>query len=142
MKEHSLSSSLHITLIGRLTTMISRQQKPQTSSLCKSIGHGRFVNSTDNYRRCTRASCCCAERLVNGTWVEVTTTTKRSTRKASSTAPISQPIKSSSKKGYLLSSEHVNDGLSRSTTRPSGNAKGGCTHVSPLLSYNLPYYTC
>ena len=68
-----------------------RQQQPHKSSLCKTIGHEWLLTTADNYRRCVRESCRCAERLVDGTWVEVTTV-KRSTRKASSSTSISQPL--------------------------------------------------
>lgn len=72
--------------------MLRQHQKPPTSSLCKTIGHEWLLTTADNYRLCVRESCRCAERLVDGTWVEVMTTAKRSTRKASSSTPVSQPL--------------------------------------------------
>jgi hypothetical protein len=59
-------------------------QHHRMPSLCKTLGHEWALTTADNYRRCLRESCRCAERLVNGTWVEVTATTKRRARKASS----------------------------------------------------------
>lgn len=62
------------------------------NSLCRDTGKHDFRSTTSTFfRKCQRAHCQAAQRLVNGSWVDVVTRSPRAMQQESTVHPLALP---------------------------------------------------